>query len=227
MMGCRHARCGHLDSNCVALVPIFNFLSPEEMLEIYKITKQVTFEKGQMIYMAGDENDNLYVLHKGLVKITKYSVDGKEQVMRILRPGDFMGEHHLFTNRTLEENAEAVVKSELCVIKGTLLKELMIKYPKIAFKILEEISLRLANSEKLLKNIAIESVEKRVAEFLLNLVDEDNVVTLDMKKKDIASMLGMSAETLSRTLSNFEKNNIIRQQKNKIFIVNINLLYDI
>src|SRR5690606_14397956 len=152
---------------------------------------------------------------------------GKEQVMRILRPGDFMGEHHLFTNRTLEENAEAVIKSELCVIKGTLLKELMIKYPKIAFKILEEISLRLANSEKLLKNIAIESVEKRVAEFLLNLVDEDNVVTLDMKKKDIASMLGMSAETLSRTLSNFEKNNIIRQQKNKIFIVNINLLYDI
>ena len=99
------------------------------------------------------------------------------------------------------------------------------KYPEIAFKILEEISYRLAKAEELLKNIAIESAEKRVIDLLISLCDENNVVTLDMKKKDIASMLGMSAETLSRTLSNLEKNNIIRQSKNKIIILDENYLF--
>lgn len=224
-MTCQHDNFMCEDQNCISLVPIFNFLSNEEMAEIQKIVKKKTYVKGEMIFLAGEENNNLYVVHQGLVKITKYSNDGKEQVLRILRPGDFLGEHNLFSNKSLDINAQAVHNSKLCVIEGNKLKELILKYPEIAFKILEEISYRLAKAEELLKNIAIESAEKRVIDLLISLCDENNVVTLDMKKKDIASMLGMSAETLSRTLSNLEKNNIIRQSKNKIIILDENYLF--
>lgn len=224
-MTCQHDNFMCEDQNCISLVPIFNFLSNEEMAEIQKIVKKKTYVKGEMIFLAGEENNNLYVVHQGLVKITKYSNDGKEQVLRILRPGDFLGEHNLFSNKSLDINAQAVHNSKLCVIEGSNLKELILKYPEIAFKILEEISYRLAKAEELLKNIAIESAEKRVIDLLISLCDENNVVTLDMKKKDIASMLGMSAETLSRTLSNLEKNNIIRQSKNKIIILDENYLF--
>lgn len=224
-MTCQHDNFMCEDQNCISLVPIFNFLSNEEMAEIQKIVKKKTYVKGEMIFLAGEENNNLYVVHQGLVKITKYSNDGKEQVLRILRPGDFLGEHNLFSNKSLVINAQAVHNSKLCVIEGSNLKELILKYPEIAFKILEEISYRLAKAEELLKNIAIESAEKRVIDLLISLCDENNVVTLDMKKKDIASMLGMSAETLSRTLSNLEKNNIIRQSKNKIIILDENYLF--
>lgn len=224
-MTCQHDNFMCEDQNCISLVPIFNFLSNEEMAEIQKIVKKKTYVKGEMIFLAGEENNNLYVVHQGLAKITKYSNDGKEQVLRILRPGDFLGEHNLFSNKSLDINAQAVHNSKLCVIEGIKLKELILKYPEIAFKILEEISYRLAKAEELLKNIAIESAEKRVIDLLISLCDENNVVTLDMKKKDIASMLGMSAETLSRTLSNLEKNNIIRQSKNKIIILDENYLF--
>lgn len=224
-MTCQHDNFMCEDQNCISLVPIFNFLSNEEMAEIQKIVKKKTYVKGEMIFLAGEENNNLYVVHQGLVKITKYSNDGKEQVLRILRPGDFLGEHNLFSNKSLDINAQAVHNSKLCVIEGSKLKELILKYPEIAFKILEDISYRLAKAEELLKNIAIESAEKRVIDLLISLCDENNVVTLDMKKKDIASMLGMSAETLSRTLSNLEKNNIIRQSKNKIIILDENYLF--
>lgn len=213
--------------NCISLVPIFNSLSPEEMLEIANITESRVYEKGEMIYLSGDQTDKLYVLHEGLVKLTKYSELGKEQVIRLLRPGDFMGEYNLFSKKSFEENSEALKRSKMCIIEGRRLRELMKKYPSITFKIIEEMTERLVRAEQLIKNIAVESVEKRIADKLLSLADEHNIVKLEMTKKDLASMMGMSAESLSRKLTKFEQERIIKQSKGKIIILDEDALFDI
>ena len=150
--------------NCIEIVPIFCNLTYEEMMEVARITKEKTFEKGEMIYMAGDKGEKLYVIHSGKVKITRFTDSGKEQVIRVLGSGEFMGELSLFSHLSLTDNAEALSKTVVCMIDGKKLKELMLKYPSIALKVMEELSQRLEKAENLIENISLHGVEKRIAQ---------------------------------------------------------------
>lgn len=196
--------------NCIEIVPIFSNLTKEEMMEVARITSERTFEKGEMIYMAGDNGEKLYVIHSGKVKITRFTDSGKEQVIRVLGSGDFMGELSLFSPLPLTDNGEALTKTVACMIDGKELKELMQKYPTIAFKVMEELSKRLDKAENLIENISLHGVERRLALALIDMANEKGEVHLKMSKRDFASHLGMSQETLSRKLAAFQDMGIIK-----------------
>jgi len=195
---------------CIEIVPIFSSLSADEMLEVAGITSQKTYEKGEMIYMAGEKGEKLRVIHTGKVKISRVSDSGKEQVIRILEPGDFMGELSLFSPVPLTGNGEAMEKTTVCIIAGEKIKELMKKYPAIAFKVMEELSKRLEKAENLIEGISLHGVEKRLAAALIKMSNSKGEVILNMSKGDFASYMGMSQETLSRKLSNFQDMGLIK-----------------
>lgn len=207
-MTCNH----HQDenpSNCIEIVPIFSNLTEEEMLEIANITTEARFEKGSYVYMANDLGGKLYVLHSGRVKISRININGKEQVLRIVEPGEFMGELTLLSNTPLTDNAEVLEKTLMCMIDGNKLKELMNKYPSIAFKVMEVLSKRLEQAESLIEKINLNTVEQRLALALIDLVNSKNEIILNMTKGDFASSIGMSQETLSRKLASFQDDGII------------------
>jgi CRP/FNR family transcriptional regulator len=83
---------GETHETCISLVPIFNHLEKEQMDEIMAVTYSVSYKKGENIYCAGDKADSLYIVSKGKIKIYRLSESGKEQLLRILHPGDFTGE---------------------------------------------------------------------------------------------------------------------------------------
>lgn len=201
--------CNKEEKTCIEIVPIFSNLNSEEMMEIGKITNSRKYKKGEMIYMAGDKGEKLFVIHKGKVKITRLSESGKEQVIRILGAGEFMGELSLFVHETLTDNGEALEDTTICIIDGNKLKKLMEKYPIISFKIIEELSNRLNKAEKLIENLGIHDVETRIVKSLFDLADEKGNILLSMSKGDLASYIGMSQETLSRKLSYFQEMNWI------------------
>lgn len=204
--------CEHTSaSSCIALVPIFHNLNQEEVLEVAGITRHLTVSKGEMIYAMDDMVDSLYVIHSGRVKIYRLSDTGKEQVLRVLRAGDFLGELALFKNSSMGDYAEALEESSMCVIDGSALKELLGKYPMIALKILEELSQRLEQTEKLLEDISLHSVERRLAQVLLDMSIDDDEIELEMSKRDLASQIGTTSETLSRKLTSFQELGLIEQ----------------
>ena len=214
--------CEKRGSNCIEIVPIFSNLTYDEMMEIAAITTDKTFEKGEMIYTAGDKGEKLYVIHKGRVKISRISSNGKEQVIRVIGPGEFMGELSLFNPIAMTDNGEALEKSTMCIIEGAKLKELIKKYPIIAIKVMEELSQRLEKAENLIEDINLHSVETRIAQELIKMADERHEVILNMTKGDFASQMGMSQETLSRKLSHFQEMGLITQIGNKrIVLLNI------
>ncbi|TCU77408.1 CRP/FNR family transcriptional regulator [Tissierella praeacuta] len=186
--------------SCIEIVPIFSNLSYEEMMEVAKVTREKIFEKGE----------KLYVIHSGKVKITRFTDTGKEQVIRVLGTGDFMGELSLFSPLPLTDNGEALSRTIACIIDGKKLKGLMKKYPVIALKIMEELSQRLEKAENLIENISLYGVERRLALTLINMANEKREVNLRMSKKDFSSHLGMSQETLSRKLTSFQNMGIIK-----------------
>lgn len=216
----KHAcSCSH--DSCISLVPIFNHLEIEQMDEIMGKVKSVSYKKKELIYHVGDQASSLYIVNKGKIKIYRLSETGKELLIRILEPGDFTGELALFKETTHEAYAEAMVDTEVCMINRTDLQEFLLKYPSISLKILSEFSNRLEISEKQTTRFATEKVETRIALYLAECVEEENQLEfiLPMSKKDLASYLGTTPETISRKLTEIEEQGIIKQKPKKMIEV--------
>ena len=212
--------CGHESpANCIQMVPIFSNVTEEEMREIAAITRARTYQKGEMIYLAGDRDERLYVIHVGKVKITRVSPAGKEQVIRVLGPGEFIGEFSLFSPLARTDNAEALERTTMCIIEGERLKQLLAGNPSIALKVMEALSRRLETAEKLIEEINLHTVEERLAQRLLTLAAGRRRFSLEMSKRDLASQLGMSQETLSRKLAAFQDEGLIQLQGHRGIVI--------
>lgn len=198
---------------CISIVPIFNHLEPNEMAEIVKTTKSLTFKRGETLYNAGDQSNALYIIHRGKVKIYRLSESGKEQMLRILEPGDFTGELALFSESIHDAYAEAMEKTEICMMERSTLQEFLLIYPQISLKILNEFSQRLDQTELQATSIATEDVDTRIAHYLVAQAKKGGAMdlTLPMTRKDLASYLGTTPETISRRLASFEDAGWIKQ----------------
>ncbi len=208
--------CRHDHASCIRLVPIFNHLEDEQMEKISRSVKRKELKKGEMLFRAGEKDDTLYVVHSGKVRVYRLSEAGKEQLVRILNPGDFTGELALFNPGEVHENyAEAVQNTTVCLIKQQDLQNYLLEYPQIALKIISEMSERLKESEKQTMQVATEKVESRIISFLADCVEKDAgnspVITLPMTKKDLASYLGTTPETISRKFSELERKGLVEQ----------------
>ena len=210
--------CTGTHNTCVSIVPIFNHLEQEQMDEIMVAARSVSYKKGEIIYQAGDQSNALYIVNKGKIKIYRLSESGKEQLLRILTPGEFTGELALFNEGVHEAFAEAMADTQVCMIRRADIQALLLKFPSISLKILTEFSKRLEQSEKQTARFATEKVETRLALFLAECLDPDSrevEFTLPMSKKDLASYLGTTPETISRKLSDFEAAGLIKQKPHK------------
>lgn len=221
---------------CISKVPIFNHLSDIEMRQILQMSVSNSFKKGEIIYHPEDHSEQLYIIHRGKVKIYRLTESGKEQLLRILQPGDFMGEFSLFANIPLTSYAEALEDTEICMIRRSDLHHYIEKHPVISLKILEEFSLRLNRMETLLETLN-SNVEERIVSYFIELMKERNLplknkerieLTLPMSKKDFSSFIGTTQETLSRRLSSFQQRGWIEQSgQRKIIILNLQALKDL
>ncbi|KAF1305027.1 Crp/Fnr family transcriptional regulator [Enterococcus saccharolyticus] len=215
--------CSHtsaLASNCISLVPIFNHLTAEQMAEVAQVTFHKRYRKGEYLYSPEETSDSLYIVNQGLVRIYQLTESGKEQLFRFLKPGDFTGEMTLFQTTVHESFAQAMKDTSICILNRQSLLDLLTKYPAISFKIMEEFAQRLKQTEKQTTLVSTEKVETRLALFLVELVEHENQeVELPMSKKDLASYLGTTPETLSRTLRLFENQGLIKKLSNKRILI--------
>lgn len=113
----QHTSVKEMQHLCISLVPIFNHLQREEMQEIVATTHTRHYERNEEIYGAGDRSAHLYIVHRGRVKIFRLSESGKEQLIRILEPGDFIGELAPFSEAVFDHFAVAMEKTELCIMR--------------------------------------------------------------------------------------------------------------
>lgn len=209
----------HRHFTCLSVVPIFQGLRDEERLEIAGAAASRQYKKGEFIYRPGDKSRTLYVLHEGRVKLSRLNAAGREQVLRVLGPGDFFGELSLFSSLPHTDSAQALGEVTMCALDGAELKELMARQPAIAFKVMDALSQRLEKADGLLEAVSLSSVTQRLAGMLLELSLGRKTVNLPMSKGDFASQLGMSQETLSRRLAALQEEGVITLSGHRKIII--------
>lgn len=231
---CNGHSCSH--GYCIDNIPIFVDLPFEVKQSIMESSDHKVYKKGEMIFSPGDCFDYLFVVNKGRVKLSKISVMGKEQILKILEVGDFAGELALFKDTVMTNFAEAMEKTEICIIKNEKIHEIIVQRPEIALKFLEKYTERIQQSEEIIEQIGLREVEQRIANYLVSEVEKNNikgknkeyVINLPVTKSVLSSMLGTTKETLSRKLSLLQDGGLIRLEgQRKIIITDMESLRDI
>ena len=199
--------------SCVSRVPIFADLSVQDQQRVEELARPTYLRAGESAYGAHDDLSQLMVLHTGRLKVFRLSADGSEQLIRVLGPGDFTGETSVFTGQRSDDYATALGECQLCVFRHDDLEGLIRTHPEIGLKLLARVSARLSDTEYRLNSLTSRDVESRLADYLLGLASAWRggvaTVTLPVAKKDVASLLDTTPESLSRALKSLERQGLI------------------
>lgn len=205
----------HRGPSCVAIVPLFADLTAEEQAEVAALARPIRRHRGESIHRPGEAVSHLLVVHRGRVRISHVAPNGHEQLIRVLEPGDSVGEASFVTGSRPEDHATALTDVELCSFDHRDLGALVSRYPDIALRMLRTVTKRLETTERMLADVTSSDVEARLAGYLLDLPtrrgrgDDGLEVRLPLAKKDVASLLGTTPETLSRKLAAFAEQGLI------------------
>ena len=212
---------------CAKKVPIFSALSTKELSGVVARTGHREYEKGETLCNEGDVGNSLYIINEGSIKLIKTNREGKEQIIRILTPGSFFGEYYLFNDdERYNYTAIALENVKICTLNKGDMDEIIEKNPEITVKILKELSKYLVAMEDLIQTLSTNDIEVRLAFILYDfskkygqVVDDLIYIKLPITKEEMANYVGVTRETLSRKLSKFSSEGIIRLEGNKTIII--------
>lgn len=212
----------HTTHECVQLVPIFQELGHSQLDTIESIVQHHHYAAGATIFSAEDPLDTLMIISTGQVKVYQLALNGREQLLYLLQAGDIDGEAALFENQRRTSFGEALVPTDVCSIRRDDFQQLMQTYPSISINVLNVFGKRLTQLERQTTRTATESVEARLANYLAETAAalKTSAFKLPLKKKDLATFLGTTPETISRKLTRFEQQGLITQQPGKVVKIN-------
>lgn len=200
---------------------------PDEILEkIGEIAIPISVKKGQTIFTKNSKATGFYILRKGMVKLyTIEPLSGKEQIVKIVKPVTLFGEAASFSGGYFPVNVEALEDSEVIYIDREKLLRLAEKYPQICFNISEVLAERLYHMVGLVETLIIGGAVPRVAKFLLE--HHRNGVVENFKTTLAANILGLTPEAVSRALATLRDKGIIKKDKKRIEILDLEALRDL
>jgi CRP/FNR family transcriptional regulator len=185
--------------------------------------KQVRFDAGAILFAQGEPSTSLYSLSRGIVKITCHTTGGREQIVGIANPGSLLlGLQSLETDR-YQYTAVAETDVVACKIRHRgLLKEAE-HSSDIALRLLKALNAQLAQSRELMRVMGHKCAAAKIASFITMLIPEGERIrqhfTLPFSRAEIASLLGLSEETVCRQMAKMKRRGILYSPRGRIQIL--------
>ncbi len=196
----------------------FNRLNYEKNCSIYK--------KGTVIYREGSRLTGFFCVTRGIVKIFKTGIDGKEQIIRFAKRGDIIAYRSLLSQELACTTAKVIDEAVLCHIPYQTLLFLIRNNWQFSHHMLQIVCRELREANDYITDIAQKTVRERLAEVLLLLMedfdlDNQNTLQISLTREELANMVGTATESVIRLLSEFKQDKLIELQGRKIKFLNI------
>jgi CRP/FNR family transcriptional regulator, cyclic AMP receptor protein len=210
----------------LSTIEIFQDLTSAEMEHLEQVTAMITCERGRIFYNPEEPAEVLFILKKGEVAISRTTIDGKKLIVETVGAGAIFGEMAILGQRMHQNGAEALTDCLICVMSRLDVEELLLSDPRIAMRLLQCLSSRLARAEERLEEMAFHDVPTRLASLLLRLASNTDwrgrSILSGLTHQQLAELVGTSRETATLTLNTFKADGLIEIARKRVTILDRN-----
>ena len=206
-------------------VPLFAELGSAAVEALADAVEMREVRRREVIYLPGDPGESLFIVNSGRIKISKVTRDGKALTLSYCGPTELFGETCLTAGGAREEMAEAMENSTVTEISRDDFESMLAEHAKLGFQMTKLLAKRRLELENKLETLVFRDVTSKLAELLLNLAGEYGVedargtlVALKITHQELANLIGSTRETVSLTLSQFKKKNLICTEGRRVII---------
>jgi len=205
---------------------LFSDLPREDLDTLSQHKTCIRYKKGQTLFYEGTRPMGLFCINSGKVKVYKISSEGKEQILKLAKPGDFLGYRALISEEFYNSSATVIEEGAMCYIPKSDFLEILQKNLAFFRGMAKRVASELGMMEQKLVTIAQKSVRERLAATLIMLKetygmegDESDLIDIALSREDLANIIGTATETVIRLLSDFKTQKLISLQGKKIKVL--------
>jgi len=177
------------------------------------------YGRGAVIFLEGDPCAGLHVIEEGRVKLYKVSAEGREQVVKLLGPGEFFNEVAVFDGGPNPVSAMAALEATLWVIDCASMRDLVSRFPALAAAVIENLAARSRHLLSLVEDLSLRTVSARLAKLLLSQAQTGSESSRLTSQQEMAAQLGTVREMVGRVLHTFEDEGFIQLDRHRIVIM--------
>ena len=207
-------------SDLLRTVPYFADLDTATLQELADLATRREYAPGAIIFLEGEASTGIYSVQAGWVKVVKFSLDGREQVLRYFGPGEVFNEISIFLARPNPATAIALEQCVLWQLHRTVLQPLLVTHPELMLQVMASMADRVAYLATMVADLSFHTVEVRLARFLLDTATDGALVRQSwLTYPELAARLGTVTDVLSRTLRTLADAGLIYVDRRQITIL--------
>jgi len=204
-------------------------LNKEELLRMADCKTSYTIKKGEHIFEEGEITKGVFCVKDGICKLSKLSANGKDQIVKLVKSGELLGQRSMISDEPANLSAVALEDMEVCFIPKSEIMGFFNKNNEFSMNVMKTICGDLKESDDHMVSMAQKNVKERLAETLLYLEDtfgknEDGTLHIQLSRDELAGMIGTATESCIRLLSELNKVGLIDLVGKKIAILDRNKL---
>jgi len=212
---------------------LFQSLSDEDIERLAASLRYRPLKKGETLFRKGDEGNSLYIVRSGSIRIVLPSESGEEVSPAILSEGDFFGEMALLDGMSRSADAVALEASEVFALNRRDFLSFLLNNENAIQSIFSFLSMRLRKTDDLLEDVCFFNISTRLARRLVELAanygrqkEGEDIIRIDLRltQKDLASMVGVTRESINKEMKVLRERNLISTRENMIQILNLTRL---
>jgi CRP/FNR family cyclic AMP-dependent transcriptional regulator len=199
-------------------LPFFAGLGEDDLAKIAPYIHERTFSPGQMIISEGEPCQAVYFVVRGVVRVHRLSLEGREHVLAYLGPGEFFNVVPVLDGGPNPATVDALAEATLYTVSCQRFRRIVREYHEVALPILERLAVRVRHLGDMAEGLALHPVSTRLARFLLAQA-EGQQPAHHWTQEEIAAHIGTVREVVGRTLRAFAAAGLIRRQRGRIVVV--------
>lgn len=184
---------------------LFSGLNEEDFQQLHQPIDQLALKSGDALYKMGDAGHHLFTIRSGLVKLVQYLPDGSQRIVRLACSSDVLGLEVMVSDH-YEHEVVALSETELCRYPVEAVNSLSKRNPVLHKDLMTRWQKALTEADSWLTELSTGSAKKRMAYLLLRLQENGNDgICVLFSRENMGSILSMTTETASRTISQFKR----------------------
>jgi CRP/FNR family transcriptional regulator, cyclic AMP receptor protein len=198
-------------------VPLFSLLTNEQASAIADSVVKRRFRRGELIVEHNKKTNSLFILLTGRARVLTSDARGREVILAVLHPGNYVGEMSLIDNEPHSATVRAELQTDMLILGRAEFARCLPENSSLSYAIMRGLVQRLRSADRQIESLALLDVYGRVARSLLDMAEDEGdykIIRNKVSRQDLAKIVGASREMVSRVMKDLEDRGIVETQEN-------------